>query len=310
MKRRQAESTVTEVTRRAIIDDLRLGRHWWAGQCSEVDFLKRLFPLDELPSTDGRFSTMSEDVWQHRERNHDWDDHWLFTDSRLELESSDAVFLRVLCEMLHPVVRKSVDDAKELGEMFNEHLKHDGWSIVPVAAISGRPVYGARQGAKTVIAPPERLAPVDHLSDQYIGELSEKCEQRLSSNDLDGAVTAARTMLEAVLFELQSELIGGPREDFRGDLPKLFRQVIRAMHLDDTRPDLDERYKDVVRGLVQIVGGLAPLRNKISDSHARAKVPAPHHARLVVNAVKTIAAFLVSSFHAQRQRGRLPSAAP
>lgn len=119
--------------------------------------------------------------------------------------------------------------------------------------------------------------------------------------DLDGAVTVARTLLEAILSELETRLAGG-KGNHKGDLPKQFKQVTKLLRMDDQRPDLDERFKDVIRGLVMVANGLAPLRNKMSDGHARERKPALHHARLVVNAAKTVSAFLVESYVYQLER--------
>ncbi|MBI5499610.1 MAG: abortive infection family protein [Deltaproteobacteria bacterium] len=52
-----------------------------------------------------------------------------------------------------------------------------------------------------------------------------------------------------------------------------------------------------------VAHGLAPLRNKLSDGHARVHKPAPHHARLVVNAAKTVTAFRVDSYGYQTENG-------
>jgi hypothetical protein len=79
--------TITIVTRRDIFDYLRTGRFSWHGQLDELPFLGRLYDLDFLPSTDGRFSTAAGDIRQHRISNDDWDDDWIFTDSRLKLAS-------------------------------------------------------------------------------------------------------------------------------------------------------------------------------------------------------------------------------
>lgn len=76
------------------------------------------------------------------------------------------------------------------------------------------------------------------------------------------------------------------------------------MRLDDENPALDENLKQVMRGFVTVVNGLAGLRNKISDGHAREFKPVPHHARVVVNAAKTVADFLVRSYSFQREKGR------
>ena len=147
----------------------------------------------------------------------------------------------------------------------------------------------------------------DVLTLDYVRELESKTEQRLGASDFEGAITSARTMLEAVLLELERRL--GTPGDHKGDLQRLFKAVGKQLRIDDERADLDENFKQVVRGLVQVVNGIAPLRNKMSDGHARERKPAPHHARVVVNAAKTVATFLVESYIIQRDRGLLKSVA-
>lgn len=181
----------------------------------------------------------------------------------------------------------------------NEFLAHDKLRLI---SSGGRYVLASSAGVEL----PRPVGAVDVLSDAYIQELAAKCDARLSSNDLEGAITTARTVLEAVLVELEGRL-ASTRSDFKGDLPKQFKHVAKLMRLDDERPDLDDRFKDVVRGLVHVVHGLAPLRNKLSDGHARERKPAPHHARVIVNASKTITTFLVESYEYQRAKGLLPS---
>jgi hypothetical protein len=145
---------------------------------------------------------------------------------------------------------------------------------------------------------------INVLSIAYVHELESKIDQRLSTSDLEGAITAARTMLEAVLVELEKQLAGSP-VDYKGDLPKQFKAVAKQLRIDDERADLDDNFKQVARGLVQVVNGLAPIRNKMSDGHARERKPEAHHARVIVNAAKTVATFLVESYVAQRERGLL-----
>ena len=104
-------NTISAATRRDVFDVLRLENVDWAGQLEEPDFLSRLYDLDELPSHDSRFRTMGQDIWQHRVNNPmDWDDDWVFSDSRLNLlRCPDSEFLSFLCEMLHPVVRPDIE---------------------------------------------------------------------------------------------------------------------------------------------------------------------------------------------------------
>jgi hypothetical protein len=148
---------------------------------------------------------------------------------------------------------------------------------------------------------------LDVLSHEYLQELQAKMENRLKSNDLDGTITLSRTLVEAVLGQLELRLVSQPA-DYKGDLAKQYRAVTKLLRVDDERADLDDHLKQVVRGLVQVVAGLAPIRNKMSDGHARERAPLPHHARLTANAAKTIATFLVESYLIQRECGKLPAA--
>lgn len=145
---------------------------------------------------------------------------------------------------------------------------------------------------------------VEVLSLTYVHELETKIDQRLAAGDLDGAITVARTMLEAVLGELERQLCTEPG-DHKGDLLRLFKTVAKKLRIDEDRADLDDNFKQVVRGLVQVVNGLAPIRNKMSDGHPRERKPAVHHARVIVNAAKTVAIFLIESYLFQRDKGLL-----
>src|SRR5690606_23633809 len=56
---------------------------------------------------------------------------------------------------------------------------------------------------------------VEVLSLAYVHELETKVDQRLTAADLEGAITAARAMLEEVLVELERQLAGTPG-DYKG----------------------------------------------------------------------------------------------
>ena len=75
--------------------------------------MARLYDLSSLPSHDYRYANASRDIFQHRVRNSDWEDDWVFYDSRFNLMyKSDEEFLRFLAETVHPIVRP---DAEEQG---------------------------------------------------------------------------------------------------------------------------------------------------------------------------------------------------
>ncbi|MFE2690154.1 AbiJ-related protein [Streptomyces mirabilis] len=152
---------ITEVTRMRIFDTLRLQNVDWSGRLEESEFLKRIFDLDALESYDSRFATAEGDVYQHRVNNDDWEPDWVFTDERFGLgRGPDAVLLRFLSEMLHPVVRTDAEELRQLLELFNTLLARDGYALGPVDSISGYPIYGGRRipvQARPVIPGPAQL---------------------------------------------------------------------------------------------------------------------------------------------------------
>lgn len=139
----QPPRTVTPLTRRDIFDYLTMRTIAWHGRLDETAFLERIWDLGSLPSTDGRFPNAAGDIWQHRVSNpYDWEDDWVFTDNRFDLmHGEDKVFLRFLCEILHPVVRSDAEEVKELVTFFNEKLGADGLVLVATDYMSGRPVF-------------------------------------------------------------------------------------------------------------------------------------------------------------------------
>jgi len=136
---------VSEVTRRDIFDALLIEGVSWSGRLEEPDFLDRVFDLRDMESYDTRFSSAYSDIWQHRVNNYDWEDNWILDDTRFDLlRVDDEVFLRFLCEMLHPVVRRDPEEVEHLRQTFNQYLEKDGYEVVERAKISDRPVFAAR----------------------------------------------------------------------------------------------------------------------------------------------------------------------
>ena len=63
------QPTVSQLTRRDIIDYITLNRVQWNGRLDEPAFLQRIWNLSELPSTDNRFANAAGDIRQHRIAN-------------------------------------------------------------------------------------------------------------------------------------------------------------------------------------------------------------------------------------------------
>jgi len=180
----------------------------------------------------------------------------------------------------------------------NDYLKFDGYEIARDGEFfSVRDLTG---GAVAFAYPSQASREVNQL---FIDQQIKKCDRKLAENDFDGAITNARLLLEAVLSEVEQELSSQSPPPYDGDLVKLYRRVQKLLNLEPSRTDIAEPLKQVLGGLASIVSGLAGLRNKMGDAHVRSYQPAKRHAVLVVNAAKTLAAFVVETKEHNVARG-------
>lgn len=158
-------NSITQVTRRKIMDLFLTLDYDWSGRLDEVVFLARIYDLTRMPSTDSRFKHAYGDIHQHRVNNADWTDDYPFVDPRFNLlHGPDADLLRFLTEMLHPVVRES-EEAAQMAQTLNKVLRPDGFEFVPVDEISGEPIYGiartSNQGRSGLVDQHENVALFD-----------------------------------------------------------------------------------------------------------------------------------------------------
>lgn len=135
---------ITEITRRRIIDSLILRAKSFCGDLDQMDFLKRIWNLASMPSTDLRFDNAEGDIWQHTISNEDWDVNYLLYDY-LELRScSDKVFLKFTETAAHPLIGDETEVRERLSEI-NQFLRIDGYELMQTHTISSRPIYSARK---------------------------------------------------------------------------------------------------------------------------------------------------------------------
>lgn len=299
---------ISEITRRAIIDELSLSKISWSGRLEEPEFLARLYKLKELPSTDARFNEAAGDIWQHRVNNYDWDDDWVFYDSRFSLMEDDEEFLRFLAETVHPVVRPIQDEADTLLRLYNEHLRHDGWEIREVSQISGRPVFAAHN---RLTVPPALGQVEKSIKAGDMAYLSQQITRMESSVESDPALAigTAKELVETCCTTILRDL--GVDTDKDWTLSKLVKETASRLRLtpedvaDDARGAASIR--QVLGNLGGMVAGIAELRNYYGTGHGKALGHGglgPRHARLAVGAASTLAAFLFETFE---QRSGRPS---
>jgi Abortive infection C-terminus len=123
------------------------------------------------------------------------------------------------------------------------------------------------------------------------------------NTDPEGAITVARTLLEAVCKRILDESSTAYTD--KEDLPKLYAIVARLLKL---APDqhTEEPIKAILGGAMNLVNGIGTLRNRLSDSHGRGGKPvkpSPRHASLAVNIAGAMATFLVETFHERNNGG-------
>ena len=222
---------------------------------------------------------------------------WVFAEDKLRELNGTGQMKEVICHVFDP--REFMDtkfQPEAALEYVNKRLAYDGYQVV---IDKGR--SRIRDSSGSVV---EVNLPVGESQDDFhifIDEQVEKAERKIVEGDYDGAITNARSLVESVLCDLERSLDPNA-QDHDGDLLKLYRRVQRLLNLDPARPDIDGSLKQLLSGLFSIVNGLAAVRNRMGDAHARTYKPSKHHAVLTVDAAKTIANFLYETMEFQGLR--------
>jgi hypothetical protein len=293
---------ITQTTRRDIADAITVEQINWAGRLEEQEFLARLFDLSSLPSTDVRFKNASGDIWQHRINNPtDWKDNWVFYDRRFNLMGcDDELFLRFLCETIHPVVRQDVVETEKLCQLYNSYLQHDGYQLVEKTRMSGKPVFAGRDVG--VIGTPgiKAVKQVWNGTDaSYVVQQITRMESSVL-NDPELAIGTAKELIEtcckSILHERNAEIPNN------ADIPQLVKLTSKELQL--TPADIhdaakaSETVKRLLSNLATITQGIAELRNQYGTGHGKigtARGLTSRHAKLAVGAASTLAVFLIET---------------
>ena len=114
-------------------------------------------------------------------------------------------------------------------------------------------------------------------------------------SDPDGAITAARSLVESVCKQILTERGASYENNF--DLPKLFKTTARCLQLAPETYN-EEVFKQILSGMQRTIDGFAALRNGLSDAHGHPKGgyrANKRHAELAVNLAGTTASFLIQT---------------
>lgn len=292
---------ISQITRRDIFDYLRVEGIAVYGRLTEIEFLSRIFDLSNMPSTDSRFKDAYGDIWQHRINNDDWDDDWIFRDSRFDLlNCDDSIFLQFLCEMLHPVVRSDSPETIKLLQAFNDILAVDNFEIVEKTRLSNRPIYGGRHkllGKGSIEKSKKEILNV--LSDEYVVRQISIMENAIETSP-DLAIGTAKELIETICSTILEER--GIEVDKSWDMLQLLKQTTKQLQLTpEGIPDeakAAKSIKSILGSLTTAVQGLSELRNQYGSGHGRKanfKGLTSRHAKLAVGAASTLAIFLLET---------------
>lgn len=293
---------ISRGTRNNVLDWLALSGHSWAGRLNDEDFLSRLYDLGELGSTDTRFGDAAGDIWQHRTRNNDWDEDWVFADSRFNLrDGSDENLLNFLAETLHPLVRPDRDAVTQLVTGYNDTLRSDGFELFETGRVGLQPTYGWRQIAAVRAPAASRLREHPDLADKRVLiQHLERIDRDIDS-DPAAAISSSKNLLETLCkIVLADRGVEYPASD---DLPGLFAKVASELAINANSVPDDQRGSDAIkkmmRTLTTTVQAVAEARNSsLGDGHGgEDESPAEsRHARLVYNATTAVAEFIVDTW--------------
>lgn len=121
------------------------------------------------------------------------------------------------------------------------------------------------------------------------------------ANDAEGAITAARTLLESVCKHVLDSA-GEPYGE-TADLPKLYALTAKQLNLSPSQ-HTEQLFKQTLGGCQTVVEGLGAMRNRHSDAHGKGAggtKPAPRHAELAVNLAGAMATFLLQTWDARKK---------
>jgi len=118
--------------------------------------------------------------------------------------------------------------------------------------------------------------------------------------DPDGAITAAKTLLESVC----KHILSNDGVDFarNSDLPTLYHLVAESLRLSPGQ-HRDKNFKRILGNCQAVVSGVAFLRNQMGDAHATeldSEARLQQFGELAVNLAGIVAQFLVKVWEQQR----------
>jgi hypothetical protein len=299
---------ITRKTRKDIIDQLRINGILWSGGFNDVEFLSRLYNLEEMPSNDSRFKNASGDIQKHRILNDDWDNDWVFYDPRFNIINvEDEKFLGFLVETINPIVRIDNAEQEQLLKIYNDELQIDGWELYKTEMVTGKSIFSYRRllnGTSNMLSQAKIIQ--EPLNSVYIDQQIKRMQSSID-DDPEAAIGTAKEFLESICKTILEDFDGTTTKD--EDFPKLVRLTLKKLELTpENFPENDkasERIRILLNNLASISNSLAEIRNNYGSGHgkiARTEGLEPRHARLAIGAASTAAIFIFETYQKMKSK--------
>lgn len=292
---------VSETTRRKIVaylDTINL-----SGNVDVVELLAELWPLNKMDGTGAykgvqvTYGALDAEIYQHYVRFEDWS-----TKDLLEIldlyRCSNVLLFEFLAMIVHPRTREEADQ-REMARSLTEILRRDSFALAQAGTVSGYPIFKVAPVASIGESPSSQEVSIvlGSFDEEGVHAAWQKAMAR-KNTDPEGAITAARTLLETVCKHVLDHCENASYQP-GDDLPKLWKACAETLNLAPSQHTL-EPFKQVLGGCTSVVHGLGTVRNRIGDAHGQGRRPVkpkPRHAALAVDLAGAMANFIVTTFN-------------
>jgi hypothetical protein len=210
----------------------------------------------------------------------------MYTDSKLNEINNTVKMEQCILKVFNPInFIENSNTLDKIIEVFNQYLKFDNYQIqrhkqsVSIEYIENNKIIN------------EAI----QFDEAHINTQWQKAIER-KSNDPEGAITIARTLIESTLKYILDEH-GIPYDD-NSELSELYKKVAKSLNLAPEQHQ-EQIFKQILGGANGIISGLGSLRNKLGDAHGKSKAnikPKERHSELAVNLAGSMALFLYKTY--------------
>lgn len=218
---------------------------------------------------------------------------WKYTEEKLMEQNGTINIKKIIEEIIDPRrfigLQITIEDAIR---NINDFLKYDKYELKK----SGD--YYNVSDFSGLIIEPETTKQINHT---FVQEQIEKCFKKLLEGDYNGAITNARSLVEAILIEI-IEIFENKEIKNDGDIDNLYKRVKKILNLEIDKNQMPDTIIQILSGLNSITSGLAGLSNNSADRHANKFKTEKHHAKLAINSAMVFCDFLLDSMNFQNDK--------